>query len=132
MSAKFVCAAAAIVALFATPALGQSTTPSTNPAANPQTSSTPPTSVAPPVRGGGVTVNETVERPKPPDGDPRSTAERRVDHAAYEKCMLRMQDRSEESFSRAGIADDPRAYCSQKLGMHNADAVPDSVRQRNP
>jgi hypothetical protein len=80
----------------------------------------------PVVKGGGVTVNIDKDRPTPPDGDPRSADQRREDHASFSKCLLRMQDRTSDAFSRPGLPPDPMLYCQQKLGMDNADAVPKS------
>ncbi|MGE3302437.1 MAG: hypothetical protein AB7M12_04930 [Hyphomonadaceae bacterium] len=84
---------------------------------------------APPIRGGGVVVAPEDNRPKPPDGDPRSVAQRREDHMAFTKCVARMQGRTDD-FSSPGLPPDPVSYCQQRLGMTSADAVPDSVRAK--
>jgi hypothetical protein len=86
--------------------------------------STAPASTAPPIRGGGVTVEPEAQRPQPPDGDPRSTGERREDHVRFDQCVLKMQSASED-ISRP-VPLDPVAYCQQKLGMDNANSVPKS------
>lgn len=89
-------------------------------------------SAASPPQSGGVVVEPTVKRPKPPDGDPRSNDERREDRAAFGKCMLNMQGRPEETLSNPGLPPDPLFYCQQRLGMANAYDVPKQTRARQP
>lgn len=83
---------------------------------------------APTVRGGGVTVTIDKERATPPDGDPRSVDRRREDRIAFNKCVLTMRDRDTGLLGRASPGPDPLLYCQQRLGMANADAVPNSVK----
>jgi hypothetical protein len=106
-----------ILAAFASVAIAQETAP---PSANP----------TPTIRGGGVTVAIERDRPTPPDGDPRSADERRDDHMAFSQCILKMQGQSNVMLGRAGLPPDPMMYCQQRLGMTNADAVPQSVKDR--
>jgi hypothetical protein len=75
-------------------------------------------------------VEPTVTRPKPPDGDPRTNDQRREDRMAFDKCLLKMQGRPEETLSSPGLAPDPMMYCQQRLGMANAYAVPDQTRAK--
>jgi hypothetical protein len=83
------------------------------------------------IPGGGVTVTIDKDNPEPPDGDPRSTDERRENRAAFNKCVLKMQGQSNVMLGRAGMGPDPLMYCQQRLGMTNADSVPMSVKQRD-
>jgi hypothetical protein len=92
-------------------------------------SATPP-STAPTIKGGGVTVEIERDRPTPPDGDPRSSDERRADHMAFNQCVMKMQGQSSVMLGTAGLPPDPMMYCQQRLGMTNADAVPNTVKQR--
>jgi hypothetical protein len=87
-------------------------------------------SAAPAPQSGGIVVEPTVKRPKPPDGDPRSNDERREDRIAFDKCMLRMQGRPEETLSNPGLPPDPLFYCQQRLGMANAYDVPQQTRAK--
>lgn len=90
--------------------------------------STQPTPNSPTVRGGGVTVTIDKDRATPPDGDPRSTDQRREDRIAFNKCVLTMRDRDSAMLGRAAPGPDPVYYCQQRLGMMNADSVPNSVK----
>lgn len=90
--------------------------------------STAPAPSAPTVRGGGVTVTIDKDRATPPDGDPRSSDQRREDHVAFNKCVLTMRDRDSGMLGRASPGPDPLLYCQQRLGMANADAVPNSLK----
>jgi hypothetical protein len=83
---------------------------------------------SPTVRGGGVTVTIDKDRATPPDGDPRSTDQRREDRVAFNKCVLTVRDRDSGMLGRASPGPDPLLYCQQRLGMTNADAVPNSVK----
>ncbi|MEJ0022344.1 MAG: hypothetical protein WDN76_02070 [Alphaproteobacteria bacterium] len=102
---------AGLICLSASSALAQSTVP-------------------PATKPGDVVVEPTVSRPKPPDGDPRTNDERREDRAAFDKCLLKMQGRPEETLSSPGLAPDPMMYCQQRLGMANAYDVPQQTRAR--
>jgi hypothetical protein len=105
---------AGFLCLAASQAVAQSTIPSTTPAPKP----------------GDVVVEPTVNRPKPPDGDPRTNDQRREDRMAFDKCLLKMQGRPEETLSSPGLAPDPMMYCQQRLGMDNANAVPAQTRAK--
>lgn len=66
---------------------------------------------------------------QPPDGDPRSNAERMEDIRAWDRCVMRVQ--------AAGSADPlrpqlvmPEEYCRESLGMANRTAVPQSRLER--
>ncbi len=91
-------------------------------------SGTPP--AAPSTKPSDVVVEPTVNRPKPPDGDPRTNDQRREDRAAFDKCLLKMQGRPEETLSSPGLAPDPMMYCQQRLGMANAYDVPQQTRAK--
>jgi hypothetical protein len=91
---------------------------------------TPGEPAAPPVRGGGVEISPDVEKPTPPDGDPRSTEQRREDRAAFNRCLLSRQDRPEDSFSNPGLPPDPLMYCQQRLGMRDGNDVPLQTRAK--
>jgi hypothetical protein len=90
----------------------------------------PSATPAPTIRGGGVTVEIDKDRPTPPDGDPRSTDERRENRIAFNQCVLKMQGQSNVMLGRAAMPPDPLMYCQQRLGMQNADSVPQSVKNR--
>lgn len=90
--------------------------------------STQPPASSPTVRGGGFTVTIDKDRPLPPDGDPRSTDQRREDRIAFNKCVLTMRGRDTGILGRAAPGPDPLLYCQQRLGMANADAVPNSLK----
>lgn len=100
--------------LAAQPALAQSAAPSTSP----------------PGKTGEIVVEPTVNRPKPPDGDPRTNEQRLEDRTAFDKCMLKMQGRPEDSLSNPGLPPDATMYCRQRLGMQNAYDVPQQTRAR--
>lgn len=85
---------------------------------------------APSPRTGDIIVEPTPERPKPPDGDPRSNEQRREDRAAFDKCLLSRQGRPEEILSNPGLPPDPLLYCQQSLGMANAYDVPKQRREK--
>lgn len=87
--------------------------------AQPAAPSAPP--ATPP---GDVVVEPTIERPKPPDGDPRSQEQRRDDRMAFEKCLLRRQGASGETLSSPGLPPDPVFACQQAMGMRSANDVP--------
>jgi hypothetical protein len=110
---KRVLIVAALVLTMSAPAFAQSSAPAPS---------------APTVRGGGVTVTIDKERATPPDGDPRSADRRREDRIAFNKCVLTMRDRDTAMLGRASPGPDPFLYCQQRLGMANADAVPNSVK----
>lgn len=95
-----------------------------------QSATAQPEATAPPVRGGGVTVTIDRDRPTPPDGDPRSAQQRRADHASFTQCVLRAQGRRGEAPFAGALPPDPMMLCQQRLGMANADAVPNSVREK--
>jgi hypothetical protein len=107
---------AGFLCLAAPQALAQSTAPAPTPATKP----------------GDVVVEPTIERPKPPDGDPRSNEQRREDRMAFHKCLLQMQGRSGDSLSYPGLAPDPMTYCQQRTGMANAYDVPAQTRAKQP
>lgn len=110
---KRVLVSALVLTISATSALAQSTQPAPS---------------APTVRGGGVTVTIDKERATPPDGDPRSADQRREDRISFNKCVLTMRDRETGMLGRGAPPPDPLLYCQQRLGMANADAVPNSVK----
>jgi hypothetical protein len=77
---------------------------------------------APPADDSGIVVEPEKPKVAPPDGDPRSSGQRAEDHAQFNKCVLKMQNRDPQPFD--GPTQDPYAYCSSKLGMSSPDATP--------
>lgn len=74
--------------------------------------------------GNDVVVPGIRERQVPaPGGDPRSTAERMADIAAWDRCVMRVQSAFESDPMRPQL-ESPEEYCRQSLGMANRDAIP--------
>lgn len=65
----------------------------------------------------------------PPDGDPRSVAERMEDVRAWDQCITTSQAAFERDPMRPQL-DSPEEVCSRMLGMASRTAVPASRRPR--
>ena len=80
--------------------------------------------------GNDVVVPGMRERQVPaPGGDPRSTAERMQDIAAWDRCVMRVQSAFESDPMRPQL-ESPEEYCRQSLGMADRDAIPISRQER--
>jgi hypothetical protein len=66
---------------------------------------------------------------QPPNGDPRSSAERMQDIRAWDQCVMRVQSAAEADPMSPQL-DTPEDYCSQSLGMSNRTAIPQSRLER--
>ncbi|HVZ99801.1 MAG TPA: hypothetical protein VG841_05760 [Caulobacterales bacterium] len=64
---------------------------------------------------------------QPPNGDPRTAAERMADISAWDRCVTRVHNQGEADPMKPQL-DDPEAYCRQALGMASRTAVPASRR----
>ncbi len=77
-----------------------------------------------------VVVPGQVERQvEPPQGDPRSVAERMQDINSWDRCVTNVQAVYERDPMRPQLQS-PEEYCAQSLGMANRDAVPVSRLER--
>lgn len=77
-----------------------------------------------------VVVPGQVERQvEPPQGDPRSSAERMQDINAWDRCVTNVQAVYERDPMRPQLQS-PEEYCAQNLGMANRNAVPVSRTER--
>jgi hypothetical protein len=78
-----------------------------------------------------VVVPGQVERQvEPPQGDPRSVAERMQDINSWDRCVTNVQSVYERDPMRPQLQS-PEEYCAQSLGMANRGAIPVSrVEQR--
>jgi len=65
----------------------------------------------------------------PPNGDPRSTAERMEDIRAWDQCVVRVQSAFDRDPMRPQL-DSPEEYCGRSLGMANRNAIPISRQER--
>lgn len=66
---------------------------------------------------------------QPPNGDPRSNAERMEDIRAWDQCVMRVQGAAEANPMRPQL-DTPEDYCRQSLGMSDRTALPASRLER--
>lgn len=64
----------------------------------------------------------------PPEGDPRSTAERMADVRAWDQCVSRAQAHGEIDPMRPAL-DTPEELCARVLGMAERFAMPSSRRE---
>jgi hypothetical protein len=79
----------------------------------------------PPPADDEVVVPGVVEEPvAPPPGDVRSAAQRMRDIRAWDRCVLRMQARTEDQPSRPTL-ETPEEICSRQLRMSSRTAVPE-------
>jgi len=67
---------------------------------------------------------------RPPNGDPRSIAERREDIQNWDHCV--MQAMAQQSDPNRPTVDTPEDICAQRLGQSSRNAVPQSRLQRTP
>lgn len=87
----------------------------------------PPT---PPRDPSDVVVHGSVpeQQVQPPNGDPRSIAERREDIRNWDHCV--MQAMAQQSDPNQLEMDSPEDICSRRLGQSSRNAVPQSRMQR--
>lgn len=88
----------------------------------------PPPPPRPPGDEDEIVVQGQQERQvPPPEGDPRSTLERRQDIRAWDQCVTRAQAIFDTDPMRAQL-ETPEELCARSLGMANRNAVPISRR----
>lgn len=66
---------------------------------------------------------------QPPNGDPRSNAERMQDIRAWDQCVMRVQGAAEADPMRPQLVT-PEDYCRESLGMANRTSIPASRLER--
>jgi hypothetical protein len=66
---------------------------------------------------------------RPPNGDPRSNAERMEDVRAWDQCVIRVQAAYDRDPMRPQL-DTPEDYCRESLGMADRDSIPASRLER--
>lgn len=115
--------------------LGGESAPETAPAELPPVAApnvNVPTPPAPARRASGedeIVVPGRVQRQiPPPNGDPRSRAERIEDIRAWDQCVTSVQAAFESDPMRPQLTS-PEETCSASLGMARRDAVPESRRR---
>lgn len=100
------------------------------PVAAPDVSAPAPTPRPQPQDDEDIVVPGEVERQvPPPQGDPRSTAERIEDIRAWDQCVTQVQAAFERDPMRPQLTS-PEEYCRQSLGMSGRTAVPESRLRR--
>ena len=125
-----------------TPSPVQAPPPAVTLAPAPQT---PPAAIAPEASAPAPTSTETASRRSsdgdivvpgqvqqqvlPPQGDPRSTEERRADVRDWNQCVMQVQNAFDSDPMRPQLTT-PEEYCSTSLGMTDRDSVPISRRRR--
>ena len=62
---------------------------------------------------------------RPPNGDPRSNAERMEDIRAWDQCVIRVQAAYDRDPMRPQL-DSPEDYCRESLGMADRGSIPAS------
>jgi hypothetical protein len=60
---------------------------------------------------------------RPPNGDPRSNAERMQDIRAWDQCVVRVQSAYDRDPMRPQL-DSPEDYCRESLGMADRSSIP--------
>lgn len=75
-----------------------------------------------------VVPGEVQRQVQPPQGDPRTVAERMADIRAWDRCVMEVQAQGESDPTRPQL-DMPEDLCAGQLGMANRLAVPHSRRQ---
>lgn len=104
--------------------------PNTPPVAASDVAAPPPPRTAPQQDDGEIVVPGVVQRQvPPPNGDPRSVAERAADIRAWDRCVTRVQSAGDGDPTRPQL-DTPEEVCSHSLGMASRTAVPDSRQPR--
>jgi hypothetical protein len=68
---------------------------------------------------------------QPPNGDPRSNAERMEDIRAWDQCVIRVQGAYDRDPMRPQL-DTPEDYCRESLGMADRSSIPASRLERRP
>lgn len=66
---------------------------------------------------------------QPPNGDPRSNAERMEDIRAWDQCVIRVQAAYDRDPMRPQL-DTPEDYCRESLGMADRSSIPASRLER--
>lgn len=136
------------VASAPAPAVTAAPPPQAAPVAAPPSAAAPQPSVAAPglppaqaeqpatTTASGPADDETVVVPgvrerqvPPPNGDPRSNAERMEDIRAWDRCVMRVQAAADADPLRPQL-ETPEDYCRESLGMANRTAVPASRLER--
>jgi hypothetical protein len=84
----------------------------------------------PPRDPGDVVVHGSVpeQQVEPPNGDPRSIAERREDIRNWDHCVMQVMARQGDP--NQVETDSPEDICSRQLGQSSRNAVPQSRMQR--
>jgi hypothetical protein len=84
----------------------------------------------PPRDPGDVVVHGSVpeQQVQPPNGDPRSIAERREDIRNWDHCVMQVMARQGDP--NQVETDSPEDICSRQLGQSSRNAVPQSRMQR--
>jgi hypothetical protein len=92
----------------------------------------PPSPPAHPRDPNEVTVTGTApeQQVRPPNGDPRSVAERREDIRNWDHCV--MQQLAQNSDPNQPTLETPEDVCSHQLGQASRNAVPASRLQHTP
>jgi hypothetical protein len=78
-----------------------------------------------------ITVPGQIDRPVViPQGDPRPMAERRRHRRAWDRCVMKAQNRHSDDVGSgvSPVRDSPEQVCSAKLGMASRESIPDSLR----
>lgn len=103
----------------------------TGPVAAPEVSApAPPPAPAPRSADDDIVVPGQVEsQVPPPQGDPRTSAQRTEDIRAWDQCVMQVQAAAERDPMRPQL-DSPEEYCASTLGMADRLAVPESRLQR--
>jgi len=74
-----------------------------------------------------ITVPGQVERPVvAPAGDPRPMSERRRDRRAWDRCVMKVQNRHSDDIGSGvvPVEDSPEQVCSKRLGMASRESIP--------
>ncbi len=70
-----------------------------------------------------IVPGQREQQVRPPNGDPRSVAQRREDVRNWDSCVLEAQADRENDPTRPDLTS-PEDYCSRSLGMADRSAVP--------
>ncbi|MBL8542207.1 MAG: hypothetical protein JNJ63_00220 [Hyphomonadaceae bacterium] len=76
-----------------------------------------------------IVPGQREQQVRPPNGDPRSVAQRREDVRNWDTCVLEAQGGRESDPTRPDLTS-PEDYCSRTLGMADRTAVPEWRRER--
>lgn len=75
-----------------------------------------------------IVPGQREQQVRPPNGDPRSVAQRREDVRNWDTCVLEAQGGRESDPTRPDLTS-PEDYCSRALGMADRTAVPEWRRE---